>query len=124
MVKIPFQLQKRRKNDPKISNFYNFSNDLKNVSKHCGGHYNIKIKHFEHFSGETPGVPPSCQGGLIQVLEDEKNHSHKNLGGCIFAICPFLAPTIQFGMEFLCLPQDHLNFFLFWREHSPVSGKQ
>ena len=24
--------------------------DLKNVSRHSGGHYNIKIKHFEHFS--------------------------------------------------------------------------
>ena len=33
-------------------------NDLKNVSRHCGGHYNIKIKHFEHFSGGAPGAPP------------------------------------------------------------------
>ena len=27
-----------------------FSNDHKNVSRHCGGHYSIKIKHFENFS--------------------------------------------------------------------------
>ena len=50
MVKISFQLQKRLKNDPKISFFLKSSYDLKNVSRHCGGHYNIKIKHFEHFS--------------------------------------------------------------------------
>ena len=58
MVKIPFQLQKRLKNDPKISNYYNFSNDLKNVSIHSGGHYNIKIKHFKHFSGGGLLEPP------------------------------------------------------------------
>jgi len=49
-VKNPFQLQKKLKNDTKISSFLKFLNDLKNVSSHCGGHYNIKIKHFEHFS--------------------------------------------------------------------------
>ena len=32
-----------------------FSNDLKNVSRHCGGHYNFKIKHFEDFSGMVSG---------------------------------------------------------------------
>ena len=41
-----------------------FSNDLKNVSRNSGGHYNITIKHFEHFSGGAPGAPPSCQVGL------------------------------------------------------------
>ena len=61
-------MQKKLKNDPKISNFLEFSNDLKNVCRHCGGHYNIKIKHFEDFSGggrllETP--PSPCQTGLI-----------------------------------------------------------
>ena len=50
MVQNSFQLQKRLKNDPKISIFLKSLNDLKNVSRHCGGHYNIKIKHFEHFS--------------------------------------------------------------------------
>ena len=35
-----------------------FSNDLKYVSIHSGGHYNIKIKHLEHFSGGgAPGAP-------------------------------------------------------------------
>ena len=59
MVKISFQLQKRHKNDPKISIFLKSLYDLKNVSRHCGGHYNIKIKHFEHFSGGgAPGAPP------------------------------------------------------------------
>ena len=58
LVKIPFQLQKRLKKDPKISNFFKFSNDLKNVSRHCGGPYNIKIKHFEHFlGGGAPRAP-------------------------------------------------------------------
>ena len=61
MVKISFQLQKRLKNDPKISIFLKSLYDLKNVSRHFGGHYNIKIKHFEHFSGG----PPPCQVGLI-----------------------------------------------------------
>ena len=31
--------------------FSKFSNDRKNVSRHYGGHYNIKTKHFEDFSG-------------------------------------------------------------------------
>ena len=65
MVKIPSQLQKRLKNDPKISNFLKFSNDLENVCRHSGGHYNINIKHFEHFSGGGGSwSPPSCQVGL------------------------------------------------------------
>ena len=51
MVKNHFQLQKRLQNDPKISNFLKLSNDLKNVSRHCGGPYNIKIEHFENFLG-------------------------------------------------------------------------
>ena len=58
MVKIPFQLQKRLKNDPKISIFLKSLNDLKNVSRHGGGLYNIKIKHFEHFSGGAVSAPP------------------------------------------------------------------
>ena len=68
MVKISFQLQKRLKNDPKISIFLKSSYDLKNVSRHCGGHYNIKIKHFEHFLGGAPGAPP-CQVGLTNKME-------------------------------------------------------
>ena len=31
--------------------FSKFSNDPKNVSRHCGGQYNIKIKHFYDFLG-------------------------------------------------------------------------
>ena len=61
MVKIPFQLQKRLKKNPKISNFEKISNDLKFVSRHCGGHYNIKFRHSEDFSGRAP---PPCQIGL------------------------------------------------------------
>ena len=49
MVQNSFQLQKRIKN---------YSNDPKNVSRHCGGHYNIKIKHFEDFSGGGLLEPP------------------------------------------------------------------
>ena len=37
MVKNPFQLQKRLKNDSKNSNFLKLSNDLKNVSRHLLG---------------------------------------------------------------------------------------
>ena len=55
-------MQKRLKNDTKISIFLKFSNGLKNVSRHC--HYNIKIKHFEHFSGGGLFQPPPCQVGL------------------------------------------------------------
>ena len=52
MVKNSFQLQKR------LKNYSKFSNDPKNISRHCGGHYNIKIKHFEDFSwgGVAPGA--------------------------------------------------------------------
>ena len=32
--------------------------DIRNVSRHCGGHYNIKIKHFEDFSGGGLLEPP------------------------------------------------------------------
>ena len=64
MVKIPFKLQKRLKNDSKISNFLKFSNDLKNVSRHCGGPYNIKIEHFKHFLGGGAVSAPPCQVGL------------------------------------------------------------
>ena len=32
-------------------NFSKFSNNLNNVSRHCGGHYNFKIKHFDDFLG-------------------------------------------------------------------------
>ena len=74
MVKIPFQLQKRLKNDPKISNF---SNDLKNVSIHSGGHYNIKIKHFEHFSrvGGAPGAPlMSSRVNMIHKVDPNINY--------------------------------------------------
>ena len=60
-------MQKRLKNDPKISNFLKFSNDLKNVSRHCGGPYNIKIEHFEHFLGGGLFQPPPCQVGLIDL---------------------------------------------------------
>ena len=35
-----------------------FSNDHKNVSRHCGGHYNIKIRRFEDFSGGAVSAPP------------------------------------------------------------------
>ena len=42
----PFHLQKRLENDPKISNFSKFPYYLKNFSRNCGGHYNVKIKHF------------------------------------------------------------------------------
>ena len=38
--------------------FSKFSNDPKNVSSHCGGHYNLKYKHFKDFSGGAPGAPP------------------------------------------------------------------
>ena len=55
MVQNSFQLQKRLKNYSKNWFFSKFSNDLKNVSRHCGSHYNIKIKHSEDFS---------CQIGL------------------------------------------------------------
>ena len=54
-----FLIAKETQELPKNFNFLKFSNDLKNVSRHCGGHYNIKIKHFEHFLvGEDPGAPP------------------------------------------------------------------
>ena len=59
MVKNSFQLQKRLKNYLKKQIFSNFLNYPKNVSRHCGGHYNIKIKHFEDFSGGgAPGAHP------------------------------------------------------------------
>ena len=58
-----FSVQNRLKNEPKISNFKKISNDLKNVSRHSGGHHNIKIKHFEHFWGglleSSPSICPS-----------------------------------------------------------------
>ena len=63
LVKNHFQLQKRLENDPKISNFLKFSIDLKNVSRHCGGPYNIKNEHFEHFLGAV-SAPPPCHVGL------------------------------------------------------------
>ena len=44
---------KTLKNDPTISNFLRSSYDLKIVARHCGGQYNIKIKHFEHFSSRV-----------------------------------------------------------------------
>ena len=72
-VKNPFQLQKRLKNDPKISIFQKILNDLKNVSRHCGGHYNIKIKHFEDFSGG--GAPP--MSNRVKFLSQLKKKTNK-----------------------------------------------
>ena len=55
----------RRRDRTWSSTKFDFFNDPKNVSRHCGGHYNIKIKHFEHFSGGGGSwSPPSCQVGL------------------------------------------------------------
>ena len=53
-VPLFFQLQKRLKNYSKNLIFKKFSNDLKNVSRHCGGHYNIKIRHFDEILGGAP----------------------------------------------------------------------
>ena len=64
MVQNSFQLQRRLKNYSKKWNFSKISNDPKNVSRHCGGHYNIKNKHFKDFSGGGSWSPPSCQIGL------------------------------------------------------------
>ena len=52
-----------------------FSNDLKNVSRHCGGQYNIKIQHFDHFlgGGRVGGGSSSsllCQVGLMLMVVD------------------------------------------------------
>ena len=63
MVQNSFQFQKRLKNYSKNLFFSKVSNDLKNVSIHCGGHYNIKFKHFEDFSDGLPHPP--CQIGLV-----------------------------------------------------------
>ena len=52
-VQNSFQLQKRLKNYSKNWIFSKFSNDLKNVSQHCWGHYIIKTKHFEDFSNRV-----------------------------------------------------------------------
>ena len=49
----------RLKNYSKNWNFSKFSNDLKNVSRHCGGHYNMKTKHFEDISGGGSKPPPT-----------------------------------------------------------------
>ena len=64
MVKNYFQLQKRLKHYSKNCFLSKFSIDLKNVSRHCGGPYNIKIEHFEHFLGGAVSAPPPCQVGL------------------------------------------------------------
>ena len=31
------------------------------------GHYRIKIKHFDHFSGESSGNPPPCEVGFMAI---------------------------------------------------------
>ena len=31
------------------------------------GYYNIKIKHFDHFSGGSSGSPPPCQVGFMAM---------------------------------------------------------
>ena len=72
MVQNSFQLQKRLKNYSKNWIFSKFSNDPKNVYRHCGVHYNIKNKHFKDFSGGGSSSPPHvkctkkslCQIGL------------------------------------------------------------
>ena len=65
MVKESFQLQKRLTKNSKNYFFPKFSNDLKIVSRHCGGHYNIKIKHFEDFSGGgAPGAHPPMSNSV------------------------------------------------------------
>ena len=59
----------------KFQIFSNFQITSKNVSRHCGGHYNIKIKHFEHFSWVGSWSPPPCQVGLkngIKTREMQK----------------------------------------------------
>ena len=64
MVQNSFQLQKRLKNYSKKWNFSKISNDPKNVSRHCGGQYNIKIKHFYDFLGG--GAVSSTVKGRLQ----------------------------------------------------------
>ena len=75
MVKNSFKLQKRLKKYSKNWIFSKFSNDIKNVSIHCGGHYNIKTNHFEDFSKS----PPPCQIGLTSELENDWQHFQKYL---------------------------------------------
>ena len=45
---LDFELQKRLKNDPKLPNFLKFSNDLKNVSRHCTEQYLRGVDHFSN----------------------------------------------------------------------------
>ena len=53
MVQNSFQSQKRLKNYSKNWFFSIFSNYQNNVSGHCGGHYNIKIRHSKYFSRDS-----------------------------------------------------------------------
>ena len=72
--KILFNCKKDSRITQKKWFFSKFSNDPKNVSGHCGSHYNIKIKHFEHFSGGGGSWShPSCQIGL--TLKENKLRS-------------------------------------------------
>ena len=68
MVKNSFSIAKETQQWPKYSKIFQI---FKRPQKcfytlHCGGHYNIKIKHFKHFSGGDPVAPPSCQVGLMK----------------------------------------------------------
>ena len=68
MVQNSFQLQKRLKNYSKNWIFSKFSNDPKNVSRHCGVHYNIKNKHFKDFSGGGSWSPPPMSNRVKKVI--------------------------------------------------------
>ena len=66
MVKISFQLQKRLKNDPKISIFKNFQLTSK-MFLDIVGVITTSKSILNSFQEGAPGAPTPCQVGLIEI---------------------------------------------------------
>ena len=77
MVKNLFQLQKKETEELLIYFIFSkFCNEPKNVSRHCGVHYNRIIKHFDDFSrGERLFKPPSHE--KLQIYTSESYFTHE-----------------------------------------------
>ena len=112
MVQNSFELQKRLKNYSKNWIFSKFSNDPKNVSRHCGVHYNIKNKHFKDFSGGGSWTPP--MSNRVNPV------SYGGVGYCISC----LENGLQQSQFWVLSPKKLMTIFLvkFWVVASAINN--